>query len=167
MIYLTYSGETKPSVEMQSTLPELRKKGNKLFLVSQDFKSGKNENIVNAHMTNPLSIGPYFASPKTGKVFKAYRLYADDYDAFMTPAVSDEQGGYLPLPVTSEVLSITKLITQNRSANSLQSVLGRSVAVPSRLYYTVTLEQPLAGVSRTILATVPEISDMKDFANIS
>ncbi|KAJ5470432.1 hypothetical protein N7530_007789 [Penicillium desertorum] len=127
VIYLTYSGEKAPSVEMQSTLLELHNKGNKLFLVSPEFKSGKGGNPVKARVTSPLHIGPYFASAKTGKIFKAHRLYADHYDAFMTPAVSDEQGGYLPLPATS-------------------SLLGHSVAVPSRLYYNVTPEQPLAGL---------------------
>ncbi|KAJ5771921.1 hypothetical protein N7520_002450 [Penicillium odoratum] len=117
VIYLTYSGSEKNiSVEMESTLPEL------------DFKSKGDQIPVEAHLKNPLPIGPYFASSRTGKVFKAHRIYADDYNAFMMPAVSDEEGGYLPLPATSE------------------SVLGRGVAVPSRLYSTVTPEQPLAGL---------------------
>lgn len=40
---------------------------------------------------------------------------------FLEPSVSDEMGGYRPFP-------------------------GRNVAVPSRLYYTITPEKPLAGV---------------------
>jgi hypothetical protein len=116
VIYLTYSGENVPSVEMQSTLLELHNKGNKLFLVSPEFKSGKGGNPVKARATSPLHIGPYFASAKTGKIFKAHRLYADDYDAFMTPAVSDEQGGYLPLPATSVRLPIASTIPKDQAS---------------------------------------------------
>jgi hypothetical protein len=45
----------------------------------------------------PLPIGPYFVSAKSGKVFKAHRLYPDYNQAFLEPAISDEKGGYIPL----------------------------------------------------------------------
>ncbi|KAL3479099.1 amidase signature domain-containing protein [Aspergillus californicus] len=127
-IYLTYSGEGAPDIEMRSMLPKLNKLGNSVFLVSPEYSSGRDYSAIKSNMAQPLPVGPYFASAKTGNIFKAHRLYEDTNLAFLEPAVSDEQGGYFPLVATSE------------------SVLGRSVAVPSRLYYSMTTEQPLAGL---------------------
>ncbi|KAL2820955.1 amidase signature domain-containing protein [Aspergillus cavernicola] len=127
-IYLNYNGNTTPSIDLPSIIPMLRKECNSVFLVSPEYSVRREYNAVNSRIARPLPIGPYFASTKTGEIFKAHRLYADDYNAFLQPAVSDEKGGYLPLSATSE------------------SALGNSIAVPSRLYYSMTPEQPLAGL---------------------
>ncbi|ETS80552.1 hypothetical protein PFICI_08081 [Pestalotiopsis fici W106-1] len=78
----------------------------------------------------PLNIakGPYFVSTCTGGIFKAHRLYNDDYLAFVQGVVSDEAGAFKSLPAV------------------LENVMAKSIAVPSRLYYTATPEQPLAGL---------------------
>ncbi|KAI6848469.1 amidase signature enzyme [Hortaea werneckii] len=65
---------------------------------------------------------------KTGAVFKAHKLYPDDYLTFIQGIMSDEAGGYLSLPAVTE------------------NVMAKSVAVPSRLYSTITPERPLAGL---------------------
>ncbi|KAI7502130.1 amidase signature enzyme [Hortaea werneckii] len=65
---------------------------------------------------------------KTGAVFKAHKLYPDDYLTFIQGIISDEAGGYLSLPAVTE------------------NVMAKSVAVPSRLYSTITPERPLAGL---------------------
>ncbi|KAJ5688316.1 hypothetical protein N7536_010935 [Penicillium majusculum] len=124
-VYVAYNGDGTPSVEIRSTFPTLLKNGNSLFLVSPEYTNKGLESTVNTRLTQPLPIGPYFVSAKTGKIFKAHRLYSDDNQAFLEPAISDEKGGYIPL------------------APGFQ---GHSIAVPSRLYYTATPEQPLAGL---------------------
>lgn len=76
---------------------------------------------------NPAK-GPYFVSAATGNVYMAYRLYDDDYLTFIQGVVTDGADGFTSLPAVTE------------------NVMAKSIAVPSRLYYTVTEEQPLAGL---------------------
>lgn len=121
-IYLTNTRNNSAAIDMQPALPELCRNGNSVLLVSPEYQSSKmNQPAIKARLSLELPIGPYFLSTKTGQIFKAHRLHEDTQMAFLEPSVSDEMGGYRPLP-------------------------GRSVAVPSRLYYTVTPEKPLAGV---------------------
>jgi hypothetical protein len=101
-LYLTNKNKS-PSIEVQSTLPELRRKGTSIFMVSPTYSAPRAENAINVRLTQELPIGPYFVSTKTGQIFKAHRLYEDTQLAFLEPAVSDEQGGYRPLSATSEV----------------------------------------------------------------
>ncbi|KAM0330181.1 hypothetical protein ACHAQA_004355 [Verticillium albo-atrum] len=56
------------------------------------------------------------------------QLYDDDFLAFVQGVVSDEDGGFMTLPAVTE------------------NVMAKSIAVPSRLYYTPTTEKPLAGL---------------------
>ncbi|GME53980.1 putative glutamyl-tRNA subunit a protein [Neofusicoccum parvum] len=84
--------------------------------------------FMTSGLSTPIPNGPYFISMATGNIFKAYRLYTDEYLAFTQPAVGDERDGFLPLSATSEDL------------------MTRSVAVPSRLYYSRSASQPLAGL---------------------
>lgn len=86
------------------------------------------ELVITGTITPAIPKGPYFISSYTGDVYKAYRLYGDNNLAFIQGVISDGQGGYKSLPA----------ITKN--------VMAKSIAVPSRLYYTVTKEQPLAGL---------------------
>ena len=84
--------------------------------------------LVSASLSCSLPNGPYFVSARTGAVFKAHRLYSDDYLTFIQGIISDEAGGYLSLPAVTE------------------NVMAKSVAVPSRLYATISPEKPLAGL---------------------
>ena len=68
-------------------------------MVSHEYDS-KSPKI---QLTGDLPEGPYFASPVTGDVFKAHRLYQDRNLAFTEPAENDEIGGYIPLVATVEV----------------------------------------------------------------
>lgn len=70
--------------------------------------------------------GPYFVSA-TGAVYEAWRLYSDVQGAFFETAIGNGDGTYSVLPA-------------NVAGQSL------AVAVPSRLYYTPTVDKPLAGV---------------------
>ncbi|KAL4863997.1 hypothetical protein BDV12DRAFT_206061 [Aspergillus spectabilis] len=127
-VYLSYTGEDSPVLESDSVHAELKKKHTALFMVSPKYSTHEEQDVIKTCLIEELPNGPYFASTKTGDIFKALRLYEDTQYAFLEPAVSDEEGGYRALSVTSE------------------SILGRSIAVPSRLYYTVTPEKPLAGL---------------------
>lgn len=78
---------------------------------------------TNVTLSATIPNGPYFVSAATGSIFKTYRLYPDHNLAFTQAAVSDERGGFLAIPG-----------------------MANSVAVPSRLYYTPSASQPLAGL---------------------
>ncbi|EED22839.1 glutamyl-tRNA(Gln) amidotransferase, subunit A [Talaromyces stipitatus ATCC 10500] len=74
-----------------------------------------------------LPAGPYFISSE-GHVFQALRLFADTQGAFSQSLVANTaDGSYSPLPAT------------------LPGVES-AIAIPSRLYFTRTPSQPLAGV---------------------
>ncbi|KAI1761542.1 amidase signature enzyme [Hypoxylon sp. FL1150] len=96
--------------------------------VSGDIQKIGGARVMQGLISRDVSKGPYFVSAATGNVFKAHRLYGDDNLAFIQGVVSDEAGGYMSLPAVTE------------------NVMAKSVAVPSRLYYTVSEEQPLAGL---------------------
>lgn len=75
-----------------------------------------------------LPPGPYFANPVTGQVHRVYRLY-DDFSNSFTASVQQK------LDASFETLSA-----------QMPAVMSLTIGVPSRLYYTRTKKQPLAGV---------------------
>lgn len=79
-------------------------------------------NLKNGTLPN----GPYFTSA-SGKLYNAYRLYADIAGAFSESSITSPDGLHTVLPV-------------NVPGQSL------AVAVPSRLHFTKTDAKPLAGV---------------------
>ncbi|KAL4963957.1 amidase signature domain-containing protein [Aspergillus stella-maris] len=127
-VYLSYTGPAFPELDMNSISSKLKEAQTTLFMVDPLYSSNATQGIVKTSLSDDLPNGPYFVSTKTGNVFKAHRVYQDTQYAFLQPAVSDEEGGYRALSVTSE------------------GILGRGIAVPSRLYYTATPEKPLAGL---------------------
>ncbi|KAL4971059.1 glutamyl-tRNA(Gln) amidotransferase, subunit A [Aspergillus stella-maris] len=96
------------------------------LIVSPTYHS--QEGILTANLTEQIPQGPYFMSTATGSLYQAFRLYADHQLAFTQPALSDREGGFMPLPAVTE------------------GAMTQSVAVPSRLYYTPTPAKPLAGL---------------------
>ncbi|KAL2835669.1 amidase signature domain-containing protein [Aspergillus pseudoustus] len=127
-VYLSYTGCASPVIETASMQAELNQYATSLLLASPAYAFNATEGVTKACLTEALPNGPYFVSTKSGQVFEAHRLYEDTHYTFLEPAVSDGQGGYRALSVTTE------------------GILGRSIAVPSRLYYTATAEKPLAGL---------------------
>lgn len=125
-LYLQSTGDNAvpASDSIGSTLEDLNVK---LLITSGETTAGS-DSVVTSTITPALPKGPYFVSAYTGDVYKAYRLYGDDNLAFVQGVVSDENGAYISLPA----------ITEN--------VMAKSIAVPSRLYYKATKEQPLAGL---------------------
>lgn len=125
-LYLQSTGDNAvPATDsIGSTLENLNVK----LLITSGDNTADSESVVTSTITPALPKGPYFVSAYTGDVYKAYRLYSDDNLAFVQGVVSDENGAYISLPA----------ITEN--------VMAKSVAVPSRLYYKATKEQPLAGL---------------------
>ncbi|CZR64559.1 related to glutamyl-tRNA(Gln) amidotransferase, subunit A [Phialocephala subalpina] len=127
-VYLAYDGSKTPSVDTQSCAPTLDGYGTELFMVGPTFKTSMFSGVTKVSFSKELPSGPYFMSPSTGDIFRAYRLYPDDYLAFISGAVSDEDDGFLALPAVTE------------------NVMAKSIAVPSRLYYTASADKPLAGL---------------------
>ncbi|KAL3457272.1 amidase signature domain-containing protein [Aspergillus heterothallicus] len=127
-VYLSYTGNASPVVEPGCITTNLEQYGTPLLLASPAYAFNTSQGTTKACLTEALPNGPYFVSTKSGSVFEAHRLYEDTHYAFLEPAISDGQGGYRALSVTTE------------------GILGRSIAVPSRLYSTVTAEKPLAGL---------------------
>lgn len=127
-VYLQPTGDNAFSAvditSVESSLEELDVK----LLISSGETIGDSESVVASTITPGLPKGPYFVSAYTGDVYKAYRLYDDNNLAFIQGVISDEQGAYTSLPAVTE------------------NVMAKSIAVPSRLYYTTTKEQPLAGL---------------------
>lgn len=79
------------------------------------------------NLTKMVPNGPYFLSPSSGTIHKAYRLYSDFGGAFTETLATDQDGAFYVLPA-------------NVPGQNL------AIAVPSRLYYTKTATKPLNGV---------------------
>ncbi|KAI7160092.1 amidase signature enzyme [Hortaea werneckii] len=125
-VFLDYlgAGSFRPSIAQEMTAHPQNTSGPWPILMMAEDGVG----LVSASLSCSLPNGPYFVSAWTGAVFKAHRLYPDDYLTFIQGIISDEAGGYLSLPAVTE------------------NVMAKSVAVPSRLYSTVSPEKPLAGL---------------------
>lgn len=87
--------------------------------------------------------GPYFISP-TGDLYQPYRLYPDTEGAFTQP-----MGPFDATTATYAALPAT-----------VPGISSPGVAVPSRLYYTRTAAQPLAGV-RTGIKDIFDIAGLQ------
>ncbi|KAJ5501078.1 hypothetical protein N7527_012199 [Penicillium freii] len=135
-IFLVYDGDGRGQVEstVQKALSGL---GNILVMASSSYQAGAH--IVSAKLLHDIPKGPYFYSPQTGDIYQAFRLYPDHQLAFTEAALSDGIGGFKPMPATSS------------------GAMTKSVAVPSRLYYTPTSTKPLAGLR----LGVKDIFDLK------
>ena len=100
VIYIEYNGddpEINHTVDLSSEIP-----GNKLVLTSSKHKN-QNPLMVHANLRKSLPNGPYFLSPRTGEIFKAFRVYSDHQLAFTEGAVSDENDGFISLPALTKV----------------------------------------------------------------
>lgn len=83
--------------------------------------------IVPSNSSIPaIPSGPYILS--TTSLYTPYRLYTDIAGAFTQPLIPSSNGTYAALPA------------------NVPGIQSPAVGVPSRLYYTKTPEQPLAGV---------------------
>lgn len=74
--------------------------------------------------------GPYFFDPHRRSIHRAYRLYADTANAFTSSLLqssNSNRGNFTTLPAAITGQSLT-------------------LAVPSRLYYSLSADQPIAGL---------------------
>ena len=85
--------------------------------------------------------GPYLVSP-VGALYQPYRLYSDFAAAFTQPLIPASGGTYTALPA------------------AIAGIQSPAVGVPSRLYYTATPSQPLAGV-RVGIKDIYDIAGVK------
>lgn len=88
----------------------------------------QNDNSTGVALSSYLPPGPYFLELSTGKVMEAWRLYSDSQGSFTESLMAIGDGTY---DVVSAVIPGAQSAT---------------IAVPSRLYYTATVEKPLAGI---------------------
>ncbi|KAI1455469.1 amidase signature domain-containing protein [Annulohypoxylon moriforme] len=93
------------------------------YTVSNIFDRGSNPVDI-----SNVPLGPYFLDTRTGYVYRAYRLVNDFNQAFIQSSYQDENYTHHPLSAAS------------MSAGAL------TIGIPSRLYYTKTPDQPLAGL---------------------
>lgn len=90
----------------------------------------------------PLPSGPYFLYPLTGNVYRAYRLYTDDNQAFTYGVIPAGNGTYKQLSAHTD------------------GAHTPTIGVPSRLYYTPTPAQPFAGL-RLAVKDIFDVAGLK------
>ncbi|KAL6410783.1 glutamyl-tRNA subunit a [Ilyonectria robusta] len=126
-IYLRSTTAKSPAINASALAKDLQDFGTALFMSTGGI-FGDVDGFTTGSIGTDLAKGPYFVSAATGDVYKAHRLYDDDYLAFIQGVVDDENGGYMSLSAVTE------------------NVMAKSIAVPSRLYSTPSDEKPLAGL---------------------
>ncbi|KAI1373808.1 amidase signature enzyme [Hypoxylon crocopeplum] len=131
-IYLRSAEMSSPALNGTDLEGALSSMGTSLLITSEGASGGFGDigrtRVLEGLISANLPKGPYFVSAATGNIFKVHRLYGDDNLAFIQGIVSDENGGYTSLPAVTE------------------NIMTKSIAVPSRLYYTPSDDQPLAGL---------------------
>jgi Amidase len=110
--------------------------------ISSSIKKTYNIKFVFTSPATPLPSGPYFLSPLTGNVYQAYRLYTDENQAFIYGVVPASNGTYKQLSAHTD------------------GAHTPTVGVPSRLYYTPTPAQPLAGY-RLAVKDIYDVAGLK------
>ncbi|CAG8974786.1 hypothetical protein HYALB_00000398 [Hymenoscyphus albidus] len=120
-VYLSSTTPTQLNATLDSVLSAY---DNKLFMVS----SCSDASVGTTTNTAPMPNGPYFVSAYTGDVFQAFRLYSDYEGAFTEGIIGHASGNFSALSA------------------AVPGAQAPTIGVPSRLYYTKTAEQPLAGV---------------------
>ncbi|KAH9834043.1 amidase signature enzyme [Rhodofomes roseus] len=83
---------------------------------------------IDVAMRKELPAGPYLLDLSSGNIFEVYRLYNDEQQSFLYGTIPNPSGGY-------DMLSA-----------KIPGAATESIGVPSRLYFTPTAEQPLAGL---------------------
>ncbi|BCS20854.1 glutamyl-tRNA(Gln) amidotransferase, subunit A [Aspergillus puulaauensis] len=120
-LFVAYTGHGQGHISSS-----FKTQNTKLVMASSNYNP--QGSVVKADLSVDIPQGPYFMSTKTGSLYQAYRLYPDHQLAFTEAAISDGNGGFKPLPAAT------------------QGAMTKSVAVPSRLYYTPTPDKPLSGL---------------------
>ncbi|EPS93046.1 hypothetical protein FOMPIDRAFT_1136888 [Fomitopsis schrenkii] len=83
---------------------------------------------ASAPLANDLPAGPYLLDLSSGDIHEVYRLYNDEQQSFLYGTFPDPNGGYTVLSA------------------KIPGAATESIGVPSRLYFTPTIEKPLAGL---------------------
>ncbi len=86
--------------------------------------------------------GPYFMSASSGDVYMTYRLYSDFGGSFTEAIFPTPEGNFTTLSA------------------SIEGSASLTIGVPSRLYYTPSAEQPLAGV-RVGIKDIYDVAGLK------
>lgn len=97
-----------------------------MFIQGDSKPFDSSSTILSGTASRELPSGPYFMTA-AGHVYEAWRLFPDVQGAFTESVTANGDGSYSVLPAGVQ--------GQNQA-----------IAVPSRLYFTKTIERPLAGV---------------------
>ncbi|KAF7594734.1 hypothetical protein BBP40_008441 [Aspergillus hancockii] len=135
VVYITSSASEAIDSSMNNYASILKALGNEILLTGSDSRSASPTSTpsVTAQLSEGLPSGPYFVSAYSGEVFRAYRLYPDDNLAFIQAAMSDENGGYFPMPAVTEN-AMTKDIAR-LGVKDIFHVQGLKTSGGSRSYY--------------------------------
>jgi len=103
-----------------------------IVALNGSFTIGANESSIISlfqltDSSSSIPSGPYFLS-SSGSLYQPLRLYSDFAGAFTQPLIPAPNSTYAALPA------------------NIAGIQSPAVGVPSRLYYTKTAQQPLAGV---------------------
>ena len=118
------------SFDMSSIVNDLTASSDILFLSSIEQSSNVDGVIYLKRNDKVIPNGPYMVSSNTTHInfYQVYKLYRDYTNSFMYGIVPTDDGKYETLP------------------SAVSNDNTPTIAVPSRLYYTMTKEQPLAGL---------------------
>ena len=110
--------------------------------------------------------GPYFLHG--GRLHAAYRLYPDTHDAFVTAIVPANETGRYICPEPNSIKTRTKLNSRFKPLDMTvfheRYPTALTIAVPSRLRYKITVEQPFAG-SRIAIKDIMDIRGIRTGAS--
>ncbi|KAL1855293.1 hypothetical protein VTK73DRAFT_8583 [Phialemonium thermophilum] len=129
-LYVRSTGASQTRINVSSLAAQLSHL-NIALLMAPGGLSGAEEDatgVATGRIRGTVPKGPYFVSASSGHLYRAHRLYPDDNLAFVQGVVSDGRDGFVSLPAVTE------------------NVMAKSIAVPSRLYFATTEDQPLAGL---------------------
>ncbi|PSN64987.1 amidase signature enzyme [Corynespora cassiicola Philippines] len=126
-IFLRLSSNGSATINNTALMSTLEQVNNTRFLL-ESRASDRYAAFKTGSISSAIPKGPYFVSSITGSIYTANRLYPDPNLAFIQGVISTGEGTYAPLPA------------------SISTLMAPTIAVPSRLYFTPTPSQPLAGL---------------------
>ncbi|KAJ5815433.1 amidase signature enzyme [Penicillium riverlandense] len=122
-VYVKYNGSGEP--QKVRKLKQARELFNSHLLVLSEHYANSGNQIVES--SSDLAPGPYFLDIATGSVHKAYRLYSDVQQAFVSGLIPQSDSRFAILPA------------------AVPGTESATIGVPSRLYSEKSPDKPLAG----------------------
>lgn len=99
-LYVEYTGHDQGHIS--GSFNKTHNSTIKLVMASSNYNP--QGSAAKATLSDDIPQGPYFMSTQTGSLYQAHRLYPDHQLAFTEAAISDGNGGFMPLPATTQVI---------------------------------------------------------------